>query len=122
MVYTNGGHNPPLTIRTGESIEFIKMPQGMVLGIDEDTPYQSASLVLQPGDVLFMYTDGVTEAMNPQYELFSDKRLQAVLGSLKKSSLEEMSQGLMQQVLAFAEGAQQSDDITMLLLKYQGSQ
>ena len=68
-----------------------------------------------------MYTDGVTEAMNPQYELFSEKRLQEGLFSLREASLEEMSQGLMERIMTFAEGAQQSDDITMLMLKYHGS-
>jgi phosphoserine phosphatase RsbU/P len=120
VVYTNGGHNPPLLIRAGETVDFINLPKGMALGIVEDTPYQRASLVMGPGDVLFMYTDGVTEAMNQQYELFSEKRLQGGLASLKATSIQEMSHDLMQQIMAFAEGAQQSDDITMLILKYHG--
>ena len=122
VVYTNGGHNPPLTIRSGEWVDFISMPKGMALGIVEDTPYQCARLLLQPGDVLFMYTDGVTEAMNPGFELFSEKRLQEVLGSLKGAPIEALSQELMQQIMAFADGAEQSDDITMLMVKYQGNQ
>ena len=122
VIYTNCGHNPPLSIRDGGAVAFISMPPGMVLGISEDAPYQSASLVLQPGDVLFMYTDGVTEAMNLRLELFSEERLKEVIDSLKETSIETMSQQLMQQIMAFANGAQQSDDITMLLVKYQGKQ
>ena len=87
----------------------------------ESAPYELAKLALQPGDVLFMYTDGVTEAMNPQYELFSDKRLQEDLFAARHDSLEEMSQGLMQRITTFADGADQSDDITMLMLKYNGN-
>ena len=121
VVYTNGGHNPPLLIRAGETVDFISMPKGMALGIVDGTPYRRANLVLRPGDVLYMYTDGVTEAMNPQYELFSDKRLQEGLFSVRGSSIEELSQELLRQILDFAEGAQQSDDITMLILKYQGN-
>lgn len=122
VVYSNGGHNPPLIIRTGECVDFIPMPKGMALGIVEDTPYQSARLVLQPGDVLFMYTDGVTEAMDQHSELFSEKRLQEVLASLRESSIEALSQGLMQQIMTYADGAQQSDDITMLVVKYLGKE
>jgi len=64
----------------------------------------------------------VTEAMNPDHELFSEKRLKAVLSASRESSLEGLSENLMEQILAFADGAQQSDDITMLLVKYQGRQ
>lgn len=121
VVYANGGHNPPLTIRSGENADFISMPKGMALGVVEGTPYQIAKLVLSPGDVLFMYTDGITEAMNPEYELFSEKRLQENLVKLRDESVEAMSHGLMQQIMAFAEGAQQSDDITLMVLKYHGN-
>lgn len=122
VIYSNAGHNPPVIMRVGDGVDYIKMPPGMVLGIVEDTPYQSARLVLRPGDILLMYTDGVTEAMNPDHELFSEKRLKAVLSASRESSLEGLSEELMEQILAFADGAQQSDDITMLLVKYQGRQ
>jgi phosphoserine phosphatase RsbU/P len=120
VVYANGGHNPPLTMRVGESVDFISMPKGMALGVVEGTPYETARLVLQPGDLLFMYTDGITEAMNPRYEMFSERRLQEELSKSREGSLEAMSQGLMQQIAAFAEGAQQSDDITLIALRYHG--
>jgi phosphoserine phosphatase RsbU/P len=120
VIYANGGHNPPVIIRSGESADFISMPKGMALGVVEGNPYPLAKLLLQPGDVLFTYTDGVTEAMDPQYELFSEKRLRDDLFAARHDSLEEISQGLMKQITAFADGAQQSDDITILALKYHG--
>jgi phosphoserine phosphatase RsbU/P len=120
VIYANGGHNPPLTIVSGETVNYIAMPKGMALGVMDDAPYACTRLMLQPGDVLFMYTDGVTEAMNPQNEIFSENRLQEALFALRSESLEDMSRSLMQRILAFAEGAQQSDDITMIALKYNG--
>jgi|WetSurMetagenome_2_1015567.scaffolds.fasta_scaffold01321_3 phosphoserine phosphatase RsbU/P len=120
VIYANGGHNPPLIIRSGDSTDFIVMPKGMALGVMEGTPYELAKLTLEPGDVLFTYTDGVTEAMNPRYELFSDKRLQEDLFAARHDSLEELSQGLMKRITVFADGADQSDDITILALKYHG--
>jgi sigma-B regulation protein RsbU (phosphoserine phosphatase) len=121
VVYSNGGHNPPLIIVSQKTVEYITIPKGMALGVMEDAPYQVGTLRLQPGDVLFTYTDGVTEAMDPQGRLFSEKRLQAELLGLRNASIQEMSEGLMQRIMTFANGAQQSDDITMMLLKYHGS-
>jgi sigma-B regulation protein RsbU (phosphoserine phosphatase) len=121
LIYSNGGHNPPLIIVSGETVEFIKVPKGMALGVVENAPYLSETLVLQPGDVLFTYTDGVTEAMNPRGELFSESRLQESLLGMKNRTIQEMTEGLMQQVLTFADGSDQSDDITMMLFKYRGT-
>ncbi len=122
VVYANGGHNPPLMVRSGDDgLDFIRMPKGMALGVMEGTPYELAKLVLNPGDVLFTYTDGVTEAMNPHYELFSEKRLQEELSQTGHDSLVAISQGLMKQITAFADGAEQSDDITLLALKFHGN-
>jgi phosphoserine phosphatase RsbU/P len=121
VIYANGGHNPPLIIRSDDSVDLIPMPRGMALGVMEGTPYELAKLTLKPGDVLFTYTDGVTEAMNPLYELFSEKRLREDLFTARHESLVEISQSLMKQILVFADGAQQSDDITIMALKYHGS-
>jgi phosphoserine phosphatase RsbU/P len=120
VIYANGGHNPPLTIAGGETVSYIDMPKGVALGVMDGAHYHRAELVLKPGDVLFMYTDGVTEAMNLRNELFSEKRLQEDLFALRGHALEAMSQGLMERIMTFAEGAQQSDDITMIALKYHG--
>lgn len=110
-----------MIIVSGETVEFIKVPKGMALGVVENAPYLSETLVLQPGDVLFTYTDGVTEAMNPRGELFSESRLQESLLGMKNRTIQEMTEGLMQQVLTFADGSDQSDDITMMLFKYRGT-
>ena len=94
---------------------YVSVPEGMALGVMDGIRYRTGKLVLQPGDVLFMYTDGVTEAMNLQHELFSEKRLLEDLLVLRGRSLEDMSQGLMERIAGFAEGAQQSDDIAMIV-------
>ena len=119
VIYSNGGHNPPLVILSGAT-RYLGVPKGVALGAIENAPYLIGKLTLQPGDVLFTYTDGVTEAMDPQGELFSNQRLLEELTALRNDSIQEMSRHLMERILTFADGAEQSDDITMMLLKYQG--
>jgi phosphoserine phosphatase RsbU/P len=119
VIYANGGHNPPMSIAAGEKVNFIAMPPGMALGVVEGIDYESASLTLHPGDVLFLYTDGVTEAMNTELELFSERRLKEVMASLRKAGIKEMSDQLMATLAEFAGSAPQADDITMLLVKMQ---
>ena len=118
--YCNAGHNLPLLLRADGSTEFLQAPQGLSLCLVEDFEYRAARLVLAPGDVLLLYTDGVTEAFNPVREEYSDERLARVVASAPDRS----PQGLLRHVLAdvrdFADGAPQSDDITMLALRYRG--
>jgi sigma-B regulation protein RsbU (phosphoserine phosphatase) len=118
--FSNGGHNPPL-IHTGNGdFEFISLPKGLVVGVMPDSKFESTSLTLKPNDAVFLYTDGVTEAMNPQDKLFSEQRLKSCLGQLSNNDMPTIIKGVKQEILAFAEGADQSDDITMIALKYKG--
>lgn len=118
--YCNGGHNPPYVMRGGGRIELVDAAHGMALGIMDDAVYESARITLRPGDALFLYTDGVTEAMNTADELFSDERLANDLVPLRDSDVKEMVSGIEQQVRAFAQGAAQADDITIMALRYLG--
>ncbi len=86
----------------------------------EGISYPVDCLQMEPGESLFLYTDGVTEAMNEKGELFSEQRLQQELDQVSQKPLQEIMTALMQKITDFAGEAPQSDDITMLVLKYLG--
>ncbi len=116
--YSNGGHNPPLTNAITGHFEFMPIPQGILVGFMEDIRYKSASLYLKPGDTLFVYTDGVTEAENRQKVLFSDDKLIKLLATSNGISAQKMVELVEHEINTFAEGADQSDDITMLAVRF----
>ncbi|MCG6537118.1 MAG: serine/threonine-protein phosphatase, partial [Syntrophales bacterium LBB04] len=100
--------------------EFITLPESIVLGPMEDVRFSSATVMLKPDDIIFLYTDGITEATNPQSELFSDERLRTTLSSLKGSNITEIVCGVRDEVKNYAQEAPQSDDITIIALQYKG--
>jgi sigma-B regulation protein RsbU (phosphoserine phosphatase) len=91
---------------------------GRALGLVTQSPYASGQIVLNPGDALVLYTDGVTEAMNPSETLYSDQRLERFLANNRGSSPRQMIGDLLSDVRQFAGEAPQSDDITVLALLY----
>jgi len=96
------------------------MKGSLVLGPFPDIEFTGGKLKLNPGDIIFLYTDGVTEAINPQDDLFSDERLQESLSNLQGKGVTETLQGVREEVQKFVQGAPQSDDITMLAVKFNG--
>ncbi|MFQ3574637.1 MAG: SpoIIE family protein phosphatase [Thermodesulfovibrionales bacterium] len=120
LLYANGGHPPPVIIRENTAPNFIEMPDGMVLGIFKDYLFVSASMTLQKGDKIILYTDGVTEAMNHKHDLYGSERLINLLRQLSDRSIQEISRDLMKDIKRFSEDAPQSDDITILCLEYKG--
>ncbi|MFH1350058.1 MAG: SpoIIE family protein phosphatase [Pseudomonadota bacterium] len=120
LEYSNGGHNPPYLLRHNGDLEPLETTKGMALGVMEDFSYQSRKVFLKKGDVLFSYTDGVTEAMNQRGDLFSESRLKKELMVLRNSSLEQITDGIMDKARAFSQGLPQTDDITILILRYKG--
>ena len=80
------------------------------------------NMKLKPGDIVFLYTDGVTEAMNPEGRFFSEKKLEQVLAGLKDKNITDIVHGIKEEIKAFVREAPQSDDITMLILKYNGKE
>ena len=118
----NAGHNPPLLGRgVGGGYEFIALPEGIVLGAVEDARFSSVTVMLKPADIIFLYTDGITEAMNPGAEIFSDDRLRKTLSSQKGNNITEIVCGVRDEVKKYAQGAPQSDDITIVALQYIGN-
>ena len=120
LAYSNAGHNPPLIIREGGKVEWLKLPDGLVLGVDMDTPYITQTTRLNPGDTIVVYSDGVTEAMNKKKELFSEERLLKTLEKNSTGTPEQIVNAVTDAVNDFASGAYQSDDITVLAIRYKG--
>jgi phosphoserine phosphatase RsbU/P len=120
FIYANGGHNPPFLVRSAESAEMTGTPSGPALGIIPGSAYTNQSLSMAPGDVLVLYTDGITEAMNPANELYGEDRLSDYIRERFESPAIEIIDGLSRSVNDFADGAEQSDDITALVVRFLG--
>ena len=120
LIYVNGGHNPPLVQENGSFRYLRQKRKHAMLGVNEDEVYESHRLVLQPGEMIFLYTDGVTEAMNEAGEMYSEERLQETLNGQGEKDVREILAAVRQDVGAYAGKAEQSDDITMLGLKFCG--
>jgi len=118
--YASAGHNPPVLMRAGAAPEYLPTHGDPVAGAMPGVAYQTDTLRLGPGDALALYTDGVTEAMNPALELYGEERLTAQLAKLQKRDARAICDGLSEDVHAFAAGAEQSDDITLLVLRFNG--
>jgi serine phosphatase RsbU (regulator of sigma subunit) len=120
LSYINAGHNPPLVKRNGGFFEWLQVKRNFVLAGLEDVTYAEQQILLDKGDVVFLYTDGVTEACNKELEIYSDKRLETHLNdNAKGDTLKpiDIIESVRKSVDAFADGAEQADDITMLCLK-----
>lgn len=120
VLYANAGHNPPLLLRQGKDAQFLDTSDSIAVGAMEGLSFKTEKFVLHPGECLFMYTDGVTEAANLEDELFSEKRLQGGLSALREKQIKDIVSSLMQEIEDFSQEAPQADDITMMIIKYFG--
>lgn len=118
--YANGGHNPPIFIDSGKGPYFKKDLSGPVVGAIPGISYKEISTSLEPGQSIFLYTDGVTEAMNERDELFSDGRLLEEYSARQHKSVEEIIVGILEEVRSHAGTAPQSDDIAMMMIRRKG--
>jgi sigma-B regulation protein RsbU (phosphoserine phosphatase) len=116
--YANAGHNPPLVMREGEPVAMLRVKPGFVLGGMSDISYEKGAIQLNAGDILYLYTDGVTEAENAKNELFGEERMLAVANLAGDGPARALVERMSDAVEEFAGGAPQFDDITMLALKY----
>lgn len=116
--FANAGHNPPLIRRKDGSFEYLKCPAGFVLAGMDGIKYRKNELQLEPGDEIFLYTDGVTEATDIQEKAYGEDRLLRLLNENKSVDSKSLCELVKNDIDKFAEDAPQFDDITMLSLKY----
>ena len=115
--YCNAGHNPPIVIRNGHA-EFLDTEPSLLLGVDPAAQYSANELTLSPGDTFFLYTDGLTEAENIQKELFGERRPLETVATFNTLTAEEQVERMRQAVKKFADHAEQSDDLTLLSIRF----
>lgn len=118
--FANGGHNLPMLVDHAGNVSKLPQTQGVLIGAMEDMIFAEATFHLQPGDKLFFYTDGVTEAENRMNAFYGENRLMSELGRLKDLDCSGMLTEMRASIAEFADGAVQSDDITMLAFHYKG--
>ena len=116
--FVNAGHEMPYISKKGSPFEPYKIKPGFVLAGMEDIQYKAGSMMLEPGDKIFQYTDGITEATNENNELYGMDRLTNVLAECSKKPPSEILPYVKQDIDKFVKDAQQFDDITMLCLEY----
>lgn len=120
VLFANAGHNHPLVKHSDGTFEYLKSRAGFVLAGMEGVRYRKNELVLEPGDAIYLYTDGVTEATDLNEELYGEYRLHSILEKYKDETMEVICSEIKKDVDLFAGEAPQFDDITMLALKYNG--
>ncbi len=121
LSYVNAGHNPPYLRRAGGRFAALALTSGFVLAGLDDFVYEQDEVQLRPGDTLFMYTDGVTEAQNAAQELYSEERLERSLARWRnEQGVEELIHTVTRDIDGFVAGAEPADDITMLAITYHG--
>lgn len=119
--FVNAGHNPPALRRKNGSFRFLDIKKDCVLAAMPDVKYRRQSVQLEEGDMLFAYTDGVTEAVNTDTELYGEDRLLETLNGIPdadSAEAKEVAAAIRKDIDDFADGAEAADDITMLIFKY----
>lgn len=114
--YTNAGHNPPVLLRRDGAVEFLETG-GFLLGIFPMATYDEGVTELRPGDVLFLFTDGVTEAEDRRKAQYGDDRLLEVLRAARASSAREIGETVCESVVRFSYGLHMADDLTLVAVK-----
>ena len=115
--YVNAGHLPPLSVRPGEANRFIQAPQGILVGFNEAAQFLSITQTLEQDEMLLLYSDGVTEAMQRDGAMFGDERLRELLEGSVIESARQVAETVETAVHEFADGFPQSDDLTLLAFR-----
>jgi phosphoserine phosphatase RsbU/P len=116
VVFTNAGHNPPLVVRAKGGYQALE-GGGMILGILPMAQYQESEIILEQGDVLVLFSDGVTEAVDPEDHDFGEERLAKLVASMRDRPAAEIVQEVHRAVHAFTQGAPPADDITVVIAR-----
>ena len=116
LSFSNAGHNPPLLLRGDGRVQYL-LEGGVALGVLPDARYEERPVALHPGDVLLLYTDGVSEAESPTAEQFGTERLERCLKRLKDGTAHEILKGVVDEVTAYAGEHGVNDDLTLVVVK-----
>jgi phosphoserine phosphatase RsbU/P len=117
LSYVNAGHNPPLLVRGDPPVATLLEGKGIALGVVEDVDMPDVSLAVEPGDLIVLYTDGVTEAFNERDEYFGEERLVASISRNRTRPVQEIMDALLEEIRGFCGTAPQSDDITLVVIR-----
>lgn len=117
VTYSNAGHNPPHLLRQDGTVSELPMSENTILGVFDNFEYKENILQLEQGETLVMFTDGVTEAEDAEYNEFGTERLDNILHQHVNSSCQQIIEGVKAGIKEFVGNAEQSDDITMLVVK-----
>lgn len=120
LAYVNAGHNPPLIRRKNGNFEYMKSSPDLVSGAIEDIPYNVGEIKLNPGDMVFLYTDGVTEANYDYNGFYGEDRLRDGVNKLKDQKLSEIICEIKRDIDEFCKNPDQFDDMTMIAIRYDG--
>jgi sigma-B regulation protein RsbU (phosphoserine phosphatase) len=120
LQYVNAGHNPPLVAPAGQFFAYLQEPISPLVGMIPGLRYRSGELQFEPGSALLLYTDGVTEAEDAERRMFGEARLLRSLQPLARAPARRLVDTVFEEVDAFAGGAPQSDDITVLAIRSAG--
>jgi sigma-B regulation protein RsbU (phosphoserine phosphatase) len=118
VLYASGGHNRPILIRRSGRVHYKEDLSGPAIGVVPEASYKEISVTLGADDAIFLYTDGVTEAMNEKGDLFTDERLLEKCTAFRHATVKEMIAGILQEVRKHAGSRPQSDDIAMMMIRY----
>ena len=119
LTFCNAGHNYPLLLKKNGSIAMLAETHGLPLGVDEDQKYMTGTIHIDRNDTLILYSDGITEAMNINGELYGDERFEEIIRARCQGLMPASAAGvIMEDVTAFANTPERSDDITLLVLQY----
>ena len=120
IVYANAGHNPPIIGSDGD-YRYLRCNPGSLLGCFEKTFVKDEEFVLRPGESITLYTDGITEARNSDGDFFGEDRLLQAMNRKNHDTVAELFDSINQELDGFVSGATQSDDITLITVKYHGN-
>jgi sigma-B regulation protein RsbU (phosphoserine phosphatase) len=117
LVYCNAGHNPPLLVRARDEVEMLRAT-GLPLGISRDATYEQSNCHLEHGDVLVLFSDGVTEACPPETgDEFGEQRLVALVQEKRNYTAASLIETVNAELLSFTSGAAAADDITLVIAR-----
>lgn len=118
----NCGHNLPLIKRQNGTYEYLELDSNVPLGIFEDAEFEIYNTVLNPGEIIYTYTDGVTEATNGKEEMYGEEKLHECLNNIEETEPNIIEEKVKNSIQEYTDSALQSDDITMLIFKYNGTE